>query len=88
MPPARGSTAATASIEESRHFADTAGTRRSRQVVLRAQCHGETEVAWTLQRIRAGHPIARKRNRAVKRLSARLADTAAGFDPPRRGSHS
>jgi len=70
---------ATASIEESRHFADAAGARKSRQVVLRAQCHGETEVAWTLERIRAGHPVARKRNRAVKRLSARLADTAAGF---------
>jgi uncharacterized heparinase superfamily protein len=70
---------ATASIEESRHFADAAGARRSRQVVLRAQCHGETEVAWTLERIRAGQPLARKRNRAVKRLSARLADTAAGF---------
>ena len=40
------------SIEASQYFADTAGVRRTRQVVLRAQCSGATEVRWTLERIR------------------------------------
>jgi len=84
-------TGATASIEASQYCGDTAGVRRSRQVVLRAQCYGATEVRWTLQRIKAGRPAdprARKRRRAPSPLSARLAETSAGFEPPRRGSHS
>ena len=78
---------ATVSIEESQYFADTAGVRRTRQVVLRAQCYGATEVRWTLEQIRAGQPVdprARKRRRTAQRLAARLAETTAGFDPPPR----
>jgi uncharacterized heparinase superfamily protein len=39
------------SIEGSRHFAEAAGPRQARQVVLRAVCCGEAEVTWTLERI-------------------------------------
>ena len=73
---------AAVSIEESQFFADAAGVRRTRQVVLRAQCSGATEVRWTLQQIRPGDPKARNRRRGAQRLSARLAETTAGFDPP------
>ena len=78
---------AAVSIEESQYFADTAGVLRTRQLVLRAQCYGATEVSWTLERMRAGQPTdprARKRRRGARRPSARLAETSAGFDAPPR----
>jgi uncharacterized heparinase superfamily protein len=74
---------AAVSIEASQYFADTAGVRRTRQVVLRAQCSGATEVRWTLEQIRPGHPVdprARKRRQGARRLAERLAETTAGFD--------
>ena len=70
---------AAASIEESRHFADAAGAE-PRQVVLRAQCHGETEVAWTLERIRPGRPRRaqpRGQRRGRPRRAARRPTTPA-----------
>ena len=75
------------SLEESQYFADAAGVRHTRQVVLRAPCYGASEVHWTLQQIKPGQPTdarSRKRRRAPRPLSARLAETSAGFDPPRR----
>lgn len=84
-------TGATASIEESLYFADAAAARRGRQVVLRAQCCGATEVRWTLERIRAGQPVdprARTRARAGRPLTERLAETSAGFETRRQGSGS
>ena len=60
----------------SRYFADVAGARRAQQVVLRARCYGAAEVSWTLERIRAGHPLDRKRNRAVKRLHRAFPEAA------------
>src|SRR5262249_43728127 len=45
---------ATLSIEDGLYFADAAGTRGSRQLVLRAQCYGASEVSWTIERIRIG----------------------------------
>ena len=79
------------SIEASQFFGDTAGVRRTRQLVLRAQCSGATEVHWTLEQLRPGQPTdprARKRRQGAKRLAERLAETSAGFDPPRGGSGS
>jgi uncharacterized heparinase superfamily protein len=78
---------AAASIEESMHFADAMGIRRSTQVVLRAQCNGATEVSWSLERIKAGAG-ARKKNRGRKPLGERLAEASAGFEPRRRGTLS
>jgi len=76
---------AAVSIEASTHYADAAGPRQSSQVVLRAQCYGAAEVAWTLERLKAGHPTdrrTRRLRRANTRLGDRLADTSAGFEPP------
>jgi uncharacterized heparinase superfamily protein len=38
------------SVEDSRHFADLSGPRRSLQIVLRAATFGDSEVIWALQR--------------------------------------
>ena len=76
---------AAVSIEEDVHFAHPAGVRRSAQVVLRADCCGTGKVSWSLERI--GQPTnakaRRKDRRAGKRLTERLADTSAGFEPQR-----
>lgn len=39
------------SVEESVHFADSAGPRAAHQIVLRGATFGESEVGWTLERI-------------------------------------
>ena len=44
-------TGADVSLEPSLHFADPSGTVRSRQIVLRGACWGETEMAWRLEQI-------------------------------------
>lgn len=38
-------------IEADTHFADPAGARPSRQIVLRGTCPGAAEVSWTLERV-------------------------------------
>jgi uncharacterized heparinase superfamily protein len=38
------------SVEPSIHYADPAGTVRSRQIVLRGACFGESEISWRLAR--------------------------------------
>jgi len=45
--------AAALSIEESLHNAGLLGPRPAQQVVLRAACHGETELSWQLERVPA-----------------------------------
>lgn len=46
-----GATGAELSVEPSVHYADSSGAVRSRQIVLRGACWGETEVAWHLERV-------------------------------------
>jgi uncharacterized heparinase superfamily protein len=41
------------SIEESIHYADLSGPRRSLQIVLRGACFGDNEVRWTVERLTA-----------------------------------
>jgi uncharacterized heparinase superfamily protein len=43
------------SIEQSMHNAGVLGARPGQQVVLRAACHGETQLSWFLERMPAGH---------------------------------
>ncbi len=76
---------AAVSIEEGIYFADVSGPRPTQQVVLRAVCYGAAEVFWKLERIREGLPVdhtTRKRLRASRPLSERLAETCDGFDTP------
>ena len=78
-------TGAGLSIEPSIHFADPVGPLRTQQIVLRGQCYGAAEVAWTLARIKAGRPTdpgQRRPRRRGTRLTQRLAETRAGFDTP------
>jgi uncharacterized heparinase superfamily protein len=73
------------SIEPSIHFADPVGPLRTQQIVLRGQCYGAAEVAWTLARIKAGRqagPGQRRPRRHGARLAQRLAETRAGFETP------
>jgi uncharacterized heparinase superfamily protein len=42
------------SIEESIHYADLSGPRRSLQLVLRGACFGESEVPWSMERLAPG----------------------------------
>ena len=61
------------SIEDCLYFAHTGGARPARQVVLRAQCCGLSQVSWVIERIRdRGAAIA---HGGIGR--ARLADTSA-----------
>jgi uncharacterized heparinase superfamily protein len=39
------------SIEESIHYADLSGPRRSQQIVLRGACFGDNEVRWLMERL-------------------------------------
>jgi len=78
---------AAVTIEDSVHLADPSGPRRAQQIVLRALCYGAAQVAWSVERIKAGRPLdpkARKPARAGSALAERLAETGAGFDAPAR----
>jgi uncharacterized heparinase superfamily protein len=81
-------TGAALSIEPSIHFADVVGALRAQQVVLRGQCYGAAEVAWSLTRIKAGRPAGpgQRRPRRGTRLTQRLAETRAGFETPPQGA--
>jgi uncharacterized heparinase superfamily protein len=72
-------TGAALSIEESLYFADPAGARSAQQVVLRARCHGESEVSWTIERTRTADPADANARRQAG-LVDRLAETSAGFE--------
>jgi uncharacterized heparinase superfamily protein len=69
---------AAVSIEDGLYFADSAGARPARQVVLRAQCYGASEVAWVIERIGLAE-AANGGSPAAKGLLERLAETDAGF---------
>src|SRR5581483_2047637 len=76
-------------IEESLYLADSSGPRPAQQVVLRAQCYGEAEVSWVLERIPVGEPAytaAHKRRGAG--LVERLAETDAGSGPADGGAEA
>lgn len=46
------------SVEDSTHFADFSGPRRSLQIVLRGACFGASEVRWSIARLGAdGEPL-------------------------------
>jgi uncharacterized heparinase superfamily protein len=75
-------TGAAVSIEESTHFAATAGSRRTVQIVFRGQCYGAAEVPWVLERIKAGRAVdgrARRNKERGRSLTQRLQETSAGF---------
>jgi uncharacterized heparinase superfamily protein len=73
-------TGAAVSIEEGLYFADAAGACAAQQVVLRAQCHGESQVSWVIERTRMADPKdANARRRGEAGLVDRLAETSAGF---------
>src|SRR6185436_15432302 len=75
-----GTTGAALSIEEGLHFADAGGACAARQIVLRSQCHGESEVSWTIERTRMPDPDdVNARRRREARLVDRLAETSAAF---------
>jgi len=44
-------------VEESAHFAASAGPRRATQIVLRGCTYGETEVAWCIERINSEEAV-------------------------------
>ncbi|HUS95736.1 MAG TPA: heparinase II/III family protein [Hyphomicrobiaceae bacterium] len=48
---------ATISVEDSIHFADHSGPRRSQQIVLRGACFGDTRIRWSLEQL--GEAVAR-----------------------------
>jgi uncharacterized heparinase superfamily protein len=74
-------TGAALSIEEGLYFADAAGACAVQQVVLRARCHGESEVSWVIERTRMANPQdANARRRGDPGLVDRLAETSAGFE--------
>ena len=69
---------AAVSIEEGLYFADAAGACSAQQVVLRARCHGESEVSWVIERTREADPT---EAHALRRgLVERLEETGAGFE--------
>jgi uncharacterized heparinase superfamily protein len=71
-------TGAVVSIEDGLYFADAAGACSAQQVVLRARCHGESEVSWVIERTRMADPSAHRRGEAG--LIERLEETRAGFE--------
>jgi uncharacterized heparinase superfamily protein len=73
------------SIEDSIYFADAAGARPARQVVLRAQCYGASEVSWVIERIQMAD-AAEAGSTQASGLVERLAETSAAFagSPSRR----
>src|SRR5204862_6758537 len=74
-------TGAAVSIEEGLHFADPAGACAAQQVVLRARCHGESQVSWVIERTRmAGPEGARTSRKGEAGLVDRLAQTRAGVE--------
>ena len=74
-------TGAAVSIEEGLYFADAAGACHAQQVVLRAQCYGEAEVSWVIERTKMADPAdAHARRRGEAGLVDRLAETSAGFE--------
>jgi uncharacterized heparinase superfamily protein len=79
-------TGAAVSIEEGLYFADAAGACSTQQVVLRARCHGESEVSWAIERTRMADPAdANARRRGEAGLVDRLAETSAGFEGTEAG---
>jgi len=73
---------AAVSIEDGLYFADAAGARPARQVVLRAQCCGASKVSWVIERVRMADPAAASAHGVG--LIERLAQTSAGFEGPYR----
>ena len=72
---------AAVSIEDGLYFADAAGGCPARQVVLRAQCHGESEVSWVIERMGMTDPArANAHRRGEAGLVERLEETSAGFE--------
>ena len=72
---------AAVSIEDGLYFADAAGACPAQQVVLRAQCHGESVVSWSIERMGMADPTgANAHRRSEAGLVERLEETSAGFE--------
>jgi len=81
-------TGAAVCIEEGLYFADLAGALPTHQVVLRARCHGESEVSWVIERTREPDPAEAHGHR--RGLVERLEETSASFGntEPRDGEEA